>query len=109
MKITQENITNCNNNIFGSWINDPDKLSPLFNNAEPFEHIIINNFLKDEIANKISNEFPENLDNYHKYNNPLEIKYAYDNISYMSDDIKNVFYALCSDKIIETIKKNYIK
>lgn len=104
MKINKENINNSNNNIFGSWVDEPDKLSPLFNNVEPFEHIIINNFLKDHIANKISNEFPENLNDYHKYDNPLEIKYAYDNIENMSNDLKNVFYALCTNKIIDALK-----
>lgn len=104
MKITKENINNCNDNIFGSWINNPEQLSYKFNNAEPFEHIIIQNFLKEEIANKISNEYPTNLDDYYKYNNPLEIKYAYDNISNMGDNIKNVFYALCSSKIINALQ-----
>ena len=57
MKITKDNINNCNYNIFGSWINNPKQLSDKFNNAEPFEYIIISNFLKEEIADKISNEF----------------------------------------------------
>ena len=48
--------------------------------------------------------FPEKLEDYYIYNNPLEIKYAYDNISNMSEDIKNVFYALCSEKIINAMK-----
>ena len=104
MKITQEHITNCNNNIFGSWINNPEEFTNKFNNAEPFEHIIINNFLKDQIAEIISGEFPENLNDYHHYNNPLEIKYAYDDIENMSDNIKNVFYALCTNKIIDALK-----
>ena len=104
MKITKKKIDNSNNNIFGSWINETDKLNKLFNNAEPFEYVIINNFLKDEIANTISNEFPENLDNYHHYNNPLEIKYAYDDIENMPDNIKNVFLALCTNKIIDCLK-----
>lgn len=104
MKITKENINNCNNNIFGFWINNIEELSHKFNNAEPFEHIIIPNFLKEEIAHKISNEYPENLNDYYKYNNPLEIKYAYDNISNMTDNIKNVFYALCSPKIIDSMQ-----
>ena len=104
MKITKENINNCNNNIFGSWINNPKELSNKFNNAQPFEYIIIPNFLKKEIADKISNDYPENLQDYYKYNNPLEIKYAYDNIDNMSEDIKNVFYALCSEKIINAMQ-----
>ena len=104
MKIKKNLINKLNFNIFGSWINNPEELTNKFNNAKPFEHIIINNFLKKEIAEKISNEYPENLDDYHHYNNPLEIKYAYDNIDNMSDSIKNVFYALCTNKIIDALK-----
>ena len=104
MKITSDLINNSNNNIFGSWINNPEDLSNKFNNAEPFEHIIINNFLKEEIANKISSEYPNNLNDYHKYDNPLEIKYAFDDIQNMSNNIQNVFYSLCTDKIINALK-----
>jgi Rps23 Pro-64 3,4-dihydroxylase Tpa1-like proline 4-hydroxylase len=104
MKITDEKINNSNIDIFGSWINKPEELTNKFNSAQPFEYIIINNFLKDDIAEKISNEYPQNLNEYHKYDNPLEIKYAYDNIDNMSKNIKNVFFALCSNKIIDAFK-----
>lgn len=104
MKITDEKINNSNIDIFGSWINKPDELTNKFNCAQPFEYIIINNFLKDDIAEKISNEYPQNLNEYHKYDNPLEIKYAYDNIYNMSKNIKNVFFALCSNRIIDALK-----
>lgn len=108
MKINNDYIKNANVDIFGDWINSEyliKELTNRFNNIEPFEHIILPNFLKQEIADKISEQFPNNLDDYHKYNNPLEIKYAYDNIENMTEDLQNVFYALCSDKIIEVLKK----
>lgn len=108
MKINNDYIKNANVDIFGDWINSEyliKELTNRFNNIEPFEHIILPNFLKQEIADKISEQFPNNLDDYYKYNNPLEIKYAYDNIENMSKDLQNVFYALCSDKIIEVLKK----
>jgi Rps23 Pro-64 3,4-dihydroxylase Tpa1-like proline 4-hydroxylase len=104
MKITDYLINNSNSNIFGSWINNSEELTNKFNNAEPFEHIIINNFLKKDIAEKISDEFPKNLNDYHKYDNPLEIKYAFDDISNMTDNIQNVFYALSTNKIINALK-----
>lgn len=108
MKITQQNINNCDSNIFGEWINNEkliNELSIKFNNGEPFEHIILPNFLNETIVNKISNEYPIDLNIYHKYNNPLEIKYAYDDISNMSENLQNVFYALCSDKLVNVLKK----
>ena len=104
MKITDNLINNSNNEIFGEWVNNLEIFTEKFNNAEPFEHIIIPDFLNSEIANKICNEYPYNLDYYHKYNNPLEIKYAYDDIKNMSPDIQNIFYSLCSEKILNIFK-----
>lgn len=104
MKITPENINNCNNDIFGDWINNSDKLVNNFNLAEPFEHIMIKNFLKNDIAEKISKQFPSNLDDYYKYDNPLEIKYAYDDINNMNSHLQNVFYALCSNKVLNSFR-----
>lgn len=107
MKITKESIINSNNNIYGDWIDNEElliELSKKFNSAEPFEHIIISNFLKEEIANEVSNQFPQNLNDYHKYNNPLEIKYAYDNISNMSSNLQNIFYSLCSEKVLGVLR-----
>lgn len=107
MKISLDNITNSNTNIFGKWVDDLcilSKLSEDFNNASPFEYIIIPNFLKDEVANKVSEQYPQDLNEYYSYNNPLEIKYAYDNISNMSPDVQNIFYSLCSNKIIDALK-----
>lgn len=89
---------------FGNWINDIDELNNKFVNNKPFKHIIIENFLNDELAEKISNEFPLDFDNnWHKYYNPLEVKYAKDNINDLSNDIKKVFYLLSTDEITNKI------
>lgn len=48
-------------NVFNSQINDPDFISKLkseFNNAKPYRHLKIDNFLTDELANKLYNQFP---------------------------------------------------
>ena len=45
-----------------------------------FEHIIIPNFLNENYAEDIYNKFPTDFetDNWHKYMNPIEVKYAND-------------------------------
>ena len=35
---------------FGNWVNNLSKFKIKFENANPFEHIIIDNFLSDEYA-----------------------------------------------------------
>ena len=66
---------------FGDWINDADLLKDKFINASPFEHIVIDNFLNETVANELHNAFPTNFDDWHKYENPIEVKYAYDNMT----------------------------
>lgn len=44
-------------------------------NSEPFDHIVIDNFLDEELAKKLSSEFMDyNSPNWYCYNNPLEHK-----------------------------------
>ena len=90
---------------FGNWTSNIDELKKLFINNEPFEHIIIDNFLSDDYAEEIYNEFPTNYENWYKYINPLEIKFAYDNINLLNDNLKNYFYYLSSDHIVNLIKE----
>ena len=87
--------------IFGDWIHNVDKLHGEFINNEPFSHIIINNFLKQEVAEQISTNFPEFSDKWWVYNNPIEVKYAYDKISALHPVTQDVFNALSSSEMIE--------
>lgn len=102
-------LENINNNecthYFGSWVDDIDNLKTKFLNAEPFEHVIIDNFLEPSYAEKLHDLFPTNYDNWHKYLNPIEVKYAYDNINELDVDLKNYFYYLSSNKLIDIFRK----
>ena len=46
-------------------------------NANPFPHVIFDNFFNENLLNKIINEYPSNLDKIGYYaNHPAEQKYA---------------------------------
>jgi dTDP-glucose 4,6-dehydratase len=95
-------------NYFGNWINDEKKIKELNENfltADPFEHIIIPNFLNDEFAEQIYENFPTdiNTDNWYEYNNPIEYKFANDKISTMPRSIKKLFNLLSTKQIIDKI------
>ena len=97
------------NDYFGDWFCS-DKIIELnskFMNAEPFEHIIIPNFLNDEYAEEIYNNFPCDIKNnmWYEYKNPIEYKYANDKISNMPLCIKKIFNLLSCRDIIENISK----
>lgn len=91
-------------NFFGDWINQIDFLRNSFLNAQPFEHLIIDNFLEESYAEKISNLFPNLDDLWHKYENPIEVKYTYDDINFLDIELKNYFYYLSTEEVINLIK-----
>jgi Rps23 Pro-64 3,4-dihydroxylase Tpa1-like proline 4-hydroxylase len=91
-------------NYFGSWVNNIDQLKTNFLNAKPFEHVIIDNFLETSYAEKLHKLFPTNYDDWHKYVNPIEVKYAYDNISSLDKELSDYFYFLSSNQLIEVFK-----
>ena len=88
--------------FFGNWINNLDQLKEDFQQNKPFEHIIIPNFLNEEFANQIFDNFPEDIDTseWHKYYNPIELKYAKDNLDNFPRLIKKYFYILGMPEII---------
>jgi len=105
VKITEEDIKSCNDNIFGTWIFNPSTTQQEYTKAEPFPHVIISNFLNDEVAKQIANEFPQVDEKWHSYMNPLEVKYAFDKIDLLKPSIRNIFYALSTPKTIDLIEK----
>jgi len=101
IQITEANINNCNANIFGDWFNEKIAIE-----SNPFPYVIIPDFINTEYYNKIKSNFPSEPDeNWWKYENPLEVKYALDNLELMDGVISNVFYALSHDNTIDKFKK----
>ena len=104
-----ENLENkCT--YFGSWMNDNDKLKQLnkdFLNAEPYEHIIIPDFLNTEYAELIYENFPINIKDpeWYEYNNPIEFKFTNDTVSSMPRCIKKLFNLLSCNEIIDKFSK----
>lgn len=103
-----ENINSSEKNIlnkFGNWVNNIDILQPIFLNASPFEHIVIDDFLNEEYADKLYNLFPEQFDNWYIYENPIEVKYTYDNINDLNNEIKDYFYYLSCNEMVDIFRK----
>lgn len=90
---------------FGNWIKNIDLLREKFLTALPFEHIVIDDFLNIEYVNKLYDSFPEQFDEWYKYENPIEVKYTYDNIDTLNSELKNYFYYLSSNVIVDIFRK----
>ena len=93
-------------NIFGEWITCIDTYKSKFQSASPFGNVVINDFLRSDIAEKVFKSFPSNYEEWHNYNNPLEVKCAYDDIDNMDKSIQKVFLALSTQYAIN--KFSYI-
>jgi Rps23 Pro-64 3,4-dihydroxylase Tpa1-like proline 4-hydroxylase len=89
---------------FGEWTKDISNLNTAFLNAEPFEHIVIDNFLETSYAETISEKFPAVNSDWHEYKNPIEVKYTYDNINDLDPDLKNFFYYLSSPEVTNIMR-----
>ena len=101
-----ESFRNLNlNNFFGEWINQCDLLSDEFNTNNPFNHIVIDDFLNTQYAEELQEKFPSNYDNWHKYCNPIEYKYAFDDINSLDATIKDYFYLLSCPQFVTIMNK----
>lgn len=89
--------------FFGNWINNVDVLREQFLNGKPFENIVIDDFLEESYAEKLASLFPKNHNDWYYYENPIEVKYAFDNIDELPEELKKYFYYLSSDFIIQKI------
>jgi len=91
--------------FFGKWTQNIETLQEAYSKAQPFEHIIIDDFLDEAYAEKIFQRFPTINDAWHEYKNPIEVKYTYDNINDLNVEIKNYFYYLSHPEMIQMMQK----
>lgn len=93
--------------MFGSWVNNLGNLCESFKTAQPYSHVVIDNFFNDTYADKLHEKFPEiSHPNWFSYWNPIEKKFAMNN--FKSEDlvmIKNLFDTLQSDYFVDLMKK----
>ena len=96
IKLHENYIQNSDINIFGDWVN-----STLEVNSEPFKHVLIHDFLTEQSFTEIEKAFPSEPEGFYTYENPIEVKYAFDNFSQMKEPIQNLFSALSHPKILD--------
>lgn len=108
-KIESEYLEYFNNidisTYLGEWHTNIENLKEGFINAKPFEHIIIKDFLNKSYAENIYEKFPDKYDDWHKYCNPLEVKYAFDDINQLEPNIKDLFYILSTNQMVDKISQ----
>lgn len=95
--------------FFGNWTeeNKIQELREQFQTASPFEHVVIPNFLNDDIAELMSKGFPSqnDLESMHAYRNPIEVKYAQDDLQEMNAIVRNYFLYMSSNYVTNIFSK----
>ena len=78
-----------------------------FLSAKPFNHIVIDNFFTEEMANEIANIFATQNDDIWtvKYNNPVENKKACSHWDKFPAPIYSALYYLCSSDFISILSR----
>ena len=78
------------------------ELKKQWEESEPFHHIVIDNFLPEDIANLVAEQFPAaDSDFWYEYSNPLEIKKACSNWNDFPSEIYKVFINLFSESVVD--------
>lgn len=77
-----------------------------FQSSNPFNHIVIDNFLDAEIADLLASSFP-GIDDvaWWMYDNPLEKKYAFDRVNSLGPSFVKVFEYFNSSDFVDQIQK----
>lgn len=77
-----------------------------WNRAEPFNHIVIDNFLPEEVAEEVSSEFPSiKSDFWYEYNNLIEVKKACSSWDRIPASIYRVISSLLSPSFAKELEK----
>jgi Rps23 Pro-64 3,4-dihydroxylase Tpa1-like proline 4-hydroxylase len=83
-----------------------EQSSKLYQNNSPYPHIIIDNFLKDDIAKEVAESFPKQDNEFwFQYNNPIENKFATDDIRKFPPIIAKVIHSLNSQELVSKVEK----
>ena len=71
----------------------------------PFDHYIVENFLPEDVAHSITNEFMDyESDNWFVYNNQIENKKALQTWGKFSKETYKLFQYFCSPQFVKVIK-----
>lgn len=77
-----------------------------WNTAKPFNHLVIDNFLPEDLANKVAEEFPDaDSDFWYEYSNPLEIKKACSDWNKFTPSIYQVFMEFFNSKTVDYLSR----
>ncbi len=95
--------------FYGDWATDSAVTASLhrqFAAANPYPHVVIPNFFREDVARRIVDVFPKAEDPlWFRYDNPIERKLAQNFLDRLDDFLRDVFYALSTPDTVALIEK----
>lgn len=98
-------MDHCGSNGFCLAHSNPESYAKQYQSAEPFPHIVIDNFLPNEAAIALREHFPEPTPEWYSYSNVLEIKRATDKADLMGFMHSGILNTLNSQLMIDFLEK----
>jgi hypothetical protein len=89
------------------WL-DPKSLRKSYRNATPFPHIVMKNFIKNDVLENVANEFPDLSklkDSITKFDNDREVKFASRGMGVLSPSALELNTYLNSDLFLEWLNE----
>lgn len=85
---------------------DPIQLAEEFKNGQPFEHVVIDNFFTEDLAEEIALEFPSHEDSAWtvSYDNPVEKKKACSHWDKFPQSIYKAMFMVCGTEFTSILK-----
>lgn len=90
---------------YNKLLDNVDNKKTIFQVASPFPHIVVDNAATHHLAN-VLREFPGPKDlPWWTYNNPLEVKLAFDDVTQMPYSIRRILAEMNSGKFVSYLEK----
>lgn len=88
-----------------SWVVKPDVLKQQFSEAQPFEHIVIDNLFIPDALEEIVSKFPDPKEfKWWAYSNPLEKKLAFNDLTQLDPCFRS-FFDFMNGPFVDFLKK----
>lgn len=91
-----------NDDVFGE---DVEQLRSSFKAAAPFNHVVIDNFFKESVAEALAAEMLRSAPGWHQYENAIEIKKTCNNWNEFPKQTYQVFSLLVSDPFVAFLRE----
>ena len=85
---------------------DTPVMQSLFENADPFPHVVVDNLLDGEALDALAKAYPTVQDkSWWHYDNPLERKYAFNDLSQLDEAFREFFDEANSPEVVSQLGK----